>query len=683
MRTGRKWKKRLLSIAICVAVLVSALAAYPPMVTHAATKTLTLSTATRLAIRNSAKYETAEMKVDSKKASRESAIKSLKLRKKNMSTFRWSPLLKLKFPTKPDLAQASEFQYKPVQLAGEILIAQRNVKDVEYQITESVNNLYVEIVTLQKNIEYNQSKYDTLIEGIEHNKEKLKVGDATQSDVDRQEKKAENLLQTLASDKRALEADLKKLSKMIGLDVTTGYTFETPYVEATIERSMLNKLIEYTEDRDATYYEACITSYCAKMELSTNYSLMKSKYRKDIGMISRYVNDAMGGRSISSRAFKNAYKKFLDKIDSYWKGKKRICLFIKIPRIWMKGSLDGTRYIEDDPYVLYQNALDYVSARKDEIAARDELDQSVEDTFNNYINVRNSYQKYLKDVEEEAARIKEYEVQNRMGYLTLEEYEDAVSEYEELQNSMLDAMKLYTQTLYSFDRLTCGGVSALLSGTDAELSVAQPGESYVEKEEGEAKYYLTPIIQRELFELSLYFPEDFPIEVTHFELWCDDQQIGDRTPVDETIRHLTLTKDNVESVRIRLYNGDEFIDDCVIDSSEESGVLNIVTAMTIKKDETGVIGSFNTSINEVTGLMTITFSPLESEGIRYYRILTNEGTTLGGSEKIDIEKDFRHLGLVSSDLEQLTIEFYDSSGSLLYTGYMDVGNSQLKKKVSE
>ena len=213
--------------------------------------------------------------------------------------------------------------------------------------------------------------------------------------------------------------------------------------------------------------------------------------------------------------------------------------------------------------------------------------------------------------------------------------------------------------------------------------MAQPGESYVEKEESEAKYYLTPIIQRELFELSLYFPEDFPIEVTHFELWCDDQQIGDRTPVDETIRHLTLTKDNVESVRIRLYNGDEFIDDCVIDSSEESGVLNIVTAMTIKKDETGVIGSFNTSINEVTGLMTITFSPLESEGIRYYRILTNEGTTLGGPEKIDIEKDFRHLGLVSSDLEQLTIEFYDSSGSLLYTGYMDVGNSQLKKKVSE
>ena len=39
----------------------------------------------------------------------------------------------------------------------------------------------------------------------------------------------------------------------------------------------------------------------------------------------------------------------------------------------MKGSLDGTRYIDDDPYVLYQNALDYISARKDEQAAKAEL----------------------------------------------------------------------------------------------------------------------------------------------------------------------------------------------------------------------------------------------------------------------------------------------------------------------
>lgn len=683
MMRSRTWRKSMIGIALCLAMLVSVLSTYPPLRTDAANKVLTLATARSLALRNSSEYELALMKVDSKKAARESAVKSLKLRKKNMSTFRWSPLLKIKFPTKPDLAEASEFQFKPVQLAGEIQIAKRNVQDVIYKVTESVNNLYVEIVTLQETIEYNEQKYASLLDGIEHNKERLKMGEANQSDIDRQEKKAKTLQEKLAGDKRTLEADLKKLSNKIGLDVTTGYTFEKPYVEATIERSMLDQLITYTEDRDATYFEACIGATTARMELSTNYSLMKSKYRKDINMISRYINDALGGRSISTRAFKNDYKKFLEKIDSYWKGKKRICLFIKIPRIWMKGSLDGTRYIEDDPYVLYQNALDYISARKDEIAAKNELDQSVEDAFNNYINVRNSYQKYLSDLAEEEARLKQYEVQNRMGYMTLEEYEDAVEAYEDLQNSMLEAMKLYTQTLYSFDRLTCGGVSALLSGTDAELQVAQPGESYVEKDEKEAQYFLTPIVQRELFDLSLYIPEDFPVEITHFELWCDDQQIGDRTEVGKSLRHLALTKDNVETVKIRLYNGDEFIDDCIIDQNEENGILNIVTAMNINREETGIVGSYLTTTSDVTGLMTIAFTPLENEGIRYYRILAENGNAMGSNEKLSIDTGFKHLGLVSSDLDRLTIEFYDDSGSLLYTGYMDTASGKLKKKVTE
>ena len=118
-----RWKKRIISIALCWAVLISALITFPSMDTEAATKSLSIATAIKLAIRNSDEYEQAQMKVDSKNAERESAIKSLKLRKKNMSTFRWSPLLKIKFPQKPDLATASDFQFKPVQLAGEIQVA--------------------------------------------------------------------------------------------------------------------------------------------------------------------------------------------------------------------------------------------------------------------------------------------------------------------------------------------------------------------------------------------------------------------------------------------------------------------------------------------------------------------------------------------------------------------------------
>ena len=654
---------------------------YIPRESYAADKVMTLKTARALALENSSSYESAQMSVDSKQAARDSALKSLKLKQKNMSTFRWTPLLNFKFPTTPDFSEASEFQFKPIQLASDILIAQHKVQDTVFSIDEQVNNLFVDIVTMQNTLEFNEERLETLNEGIAHNQSKVKLGEAKQADVERQQKKADTLNNTIAANRRTLEADLKKMSKLTGVDVTTGYSFETPYVEAKIDRSSLPALIEYAEDRDETYYEACVNATTAKSELNTNYGLMNSKYGSDIKMISSYVNAALNGQDISARAFKNDYKAFLTRIDSYWEGKKRIFLFIKIPREWMKGDLDGTRYIEDDPYTLYQNALDYVQARKDEEAAKETLDDQVEDSFNNYISVRSSYEQSLKDLDEAEQNMKKYAVKNRLGYMTLEEYEDEQESYEELQNSLFETLKLYTTTLYSLDRLTCGGISAMLSGTDLDMQTAVVGESYVTKDEKEAKYFLKSIIQRELFELSIYIPEDFPVEITDFELWCDNIKIGEKTPADKSLRHLALTKDKVNQVKIRLYDGDEFIDDCIIDPNEETGTLNITTAMDINKDETGVVGSYTTTISDVTGFMTLNITPLKSEGIKSYRVLASDGTPLGDGKIKDVSRGFTHLGLVAGDLGKLKIEFYDESGKLKYTGYLDASGGKLRKTI--
>lgn len=644
---------------------------------------MTLQTARALALQNSSAYESAQMSVDSKEAQRDSALKAIALKQKNLSTFRWSPLLSFKFPETPDFSEASEFQFKPLQLASDIDVANHKVQDTAFAINEQVNNLYVEIVTMQETLDFNQKRLDTLKEGIAHNEARVKLGEATKADVDRQKKKADTLSNTIAANRRTLEADLKKFSKLVGVDVSTGYSFEKPYVEARIDRSLLPALIEYAEDRDETYYEACAAEITAKAELTTNYGLMNSKYGSDINMISSYVTAALNGQDVSSRAFKSSYKSFLEKVDSYWEGKKRIFLFIKIPREWLKGDMDGTRYVEDDPYTLYQNVLDYAGARKDEEAAKEDLDAQVEDAFNNYISVRAAYQKYLEDVEEAEKNMKQYAVKNRMGYMTLEEYEDEQEAYEELQNSLFESMKLYTTTLYSFDRLTCGGISALLTGTDLDMQTAVVGESYVTKDESKATYYFRSIAQRELFELGIHIPEDFPVSITDFELWCDNIQVGERTPKDKTLRHLTLTKDKITQVKIRLYDGDNFVDDCIVDPSLESGDLNITTSMDIKKEASGVIGSFATSISDVTGLLTLTLTPLESEEIGGYRILTDEGDALGDGKVLDIKKPFTHLGIVGGDLDRLTIEFYDKDNKLKFTGYLDVAKGKIRKKEQE
>lgn len=640
-------------------------------------KKLTLKTCRELAIANSMEYENAEDAISSKQAAYESAVKAINLKEKSLKQFRWTPLLNFKFPTDPSFAEASEFQYKPVALQYEIQVAEHNLQDKTYAISETVNNLYVEIVVLQKNIEFNEQRAEALEKGLAKNQARLKIGEANKADVDKLDKKLKSVQNSIASSRRTLEADLKKLTKMVGFDVTTGYTFETPFLEAAIDRDQLDALKQYTEDRDETYYEACVAETTAEAELNTNYGLIKNKYGGDFNMISSYVNGALNGNNINKKGFKNDYKSFLNKVDSYWNGKKRI-LFIKIPRLWFKGDMDGTRYIEDDPYVLYQNVLDYTQASNEKIAAKETLDQSVEDTFNSYISVRNSYQQYLKDVDEASANLEKSLLLNRIGELTFEEYDSQMESYEELQNGMMDAMKLYTQTLYSFDRLTCGGISAILSGTDADMQTAVVGESYTVRNSAQANYSLKRIIQNQEFELSISIPEDFEVEISDFELWVDNIMVGERTPIDSKLRHLALTMDSVSEVKIRLYNDGEFVDDCQIDPSKESGILDITTGYDIKKNESDELGTFTIDINENTGIVELTILP-KDENVKKFKILTEDGQALGSDELQDIEKPFKYISLIQQSLDELRIELYDESGGLVQAGRFDDLNGLIYK----
>ena len=199
-------------------------------------KNISLKACRALAIQTSLDYENAEDAIESKEAEYESAVKAIKLKQKSMSQFRWSPLLNFQFPTEPDLAEASEFQYKPIAIQYDISVAQHNLQDKTFEISEKVNNLYVEIVVLQETIAFNERRLEGLEDGLKRNKARERIGEATKSDIEKIEKKLESVKNKVASDRRTLEADLKKMSKLVGMDISTGYKFERPFLEAEIKR---------------------------------------------------------------------------------------------------------------------------------------------------------------------------------------------------------------------------------------------------------------------------------------------------------------------------------------------------------------------------------------------------------------------------------------------------------------
>ena len=123
--------KRVLAAVLTMSCAVTSLALVSPPITAQAArgKKLTLKAARSLALEASTDYEAAGDKIVAKQAAYESAVKSITLKKKSMSTFRWSPLLSFKFPTTPDFGEASEFSFKPTSLAYDVKVAQHNMQD--------------------------------------------------------------------------------------------------------------------------------------------------------------------------------------------------------------------------------------------------------------------------------------------------------------------------------------------------------------------------------------------------------------------------------------------------------------------------------------------------------------------------------------------------------------------------
>lgn len=668
-----------LVILLTAAVIVVSSGGSGQLRVQAADPVLTLDMVKKTALANSADYEKLESELQVKEVSLKQAIKSIRLKQKNMATFRWTPLLSFKFPEKPDLSEAYEFQFKPVEIQAEIDIIKHKMTDQVLEVYENVSNLYVDIVVLQDTISFNEDRLSSMETTLQKNRLRLKLGQATQSDIDAMEKAIKTLNDKIAADKRSLEADKKKLSIAVGMDVTTGYQFENPFVDFTIQRSQLEDLIQYTLDRDENYYEVSMTATTSLVSLRTNYNLMAEQYGDKMGYISEYVNQAIAGQKIDGKAFKSKYEEFLVAIDAPWQGKIRI-LFIRIPKEWFKGQISGIRYVEDEPYALYEAALEYQDALLEKNNAKQDLTQQVEDGFNNLVSMRNAYESLTEQVEEAKSQLEADEVLNRLGELTYDEYKTSLDEYDSLQNEMFEALALYSQALYSFDRLTCGGITALMEGTGVDLNAGSGGTSYVEEEYVQgAYYYIESIIQEQEFRVGVGIPDDFEVSVTHFELWCDGIRIGDRTEIDKTIRHLALAVDSVSEVKLRFYDGDTFVDDCIIDPDVYSGPLEIVKGYTTVRQENLEIGTYTIQTGTVTDMVTITLKPDESEEIAYYLVKNEEGNYLVSSTLIPINTGFRYLPLVQGSMEQLTIEFYGEDSTLKYTGYFETSNLKLMK----
>lgn len=674
----KKIKKCIVTVLLTSLIACTVVTQENIMVVQAADKTLSLQQAQKVAIAKSSKRVKILNKIELQEIKYSAAVKSIQMKKKNMSTFRWTPLLSFKFPEQPTLADEYEWQYKPLQITSTISSLQHQLLDDQLETKESVSNLYVQIYINQEKIAFLEENLEQAQTTLTRNQARLAVGEATQSDIDKLQQSIDRLTTDISLQKRSFETYKSKLSKLINQDVTTGYTFQNPLQQADIPRNILDNLIQYTLDNDQSYYEAKMDTRLAYTGMNMMESMMRSQYGNKMNNIMPFINQIKAGDSVDSGAFKNAYKQMLDNVDAPWNGTKRI-LFIRIKKEWFKGAVDGSRYVEDDPYALYTGALEYMDALKEQNSLQDELTNSVKSGFETLKTAQIAYNDAKKSCDILEQEVEKNTRLNLLGKVSYEELGDLQEEYRNQESETLDLLAEYTQLLYSYDRLTCGGITAYLEGTDVDMKAAQGGNSFIAKElEGKAYYYINYRVEDNIFVMGVSIPDNYSLDITDYALYVNDMQIGDVTPIDEELEHLALDLDQVDKAQIFLYDGQELVDVREIDSSVNQAELPINGGYTLEhKESVQTVATYIYTLQKTTNTVSMKITPNDSEQIAYYRLTDTDGNAVNGDELIPIDEEFTYLSLLVGNLSGLNIIFYDSQEQELYQGMFNTGSSSI------
>ena len=667
MKKGRRGFARIMTAAFCCAMLL-AFAALPPA-EAASSKTLQLSQAQNMALSNNEEINKTYNQILLKQIQYTEAVDGIRAKVKNLTSFRWTPLLSFKFPEQLDMSEEYDLNVKPLNLQTEIDVLRHQMATQEYSELAALNKSFLSAYVNQEKAAFTEERLAAAQAELERNQARLSTGEATQSDVDTMQSSVDTLTSDLAQQKRNLQTSLQELSDLIHIDVSSGYTLANPLVDAEIPREDLEDIIDSAMSDSQTIYEAKMAVSTAQVNLDSYESLMRNQYGSKMNGINSFLTQVRNGESVDYAAFQIKYDEMLDSFDAPWEGSIRI-LFFSFTKEWFKGELSGTRYIENDLYALLTSCKEYETANSDLESAQKTLEDEIRTAYESIVTARNAYLQLAETTETAREDLERLSSLNQLGKAEYSEVKTKQEEYQSLQLDLIDALASYNELLYDLDATTCGAISPYLSGTSLSTDTGTGGDSYVIDDATTPHYYIYTDISDLVFVFGLEIPETFEPAITEFEIWYNGTQIGERTPADEQLRHLALDYQETSMLTVRLYGEDGFLCECEIDTTVPRDVLPVQQeeepVETAEPQEIGTYQITTSSLGSVS-MSTLELTLDSSVGAAYYTLQSENGTSLYTDEPVSVDEPFTYLTLLVGSLDKVSLELYDSSRNSLGT----------------
>ncbi len=589
------------------------------------------------------------------------AIKDIR---KKESTVKFSLLFNIELPSKHGMPKEIELIMKVPKIQNEITVLQKQENYERLKNKQKAESAFYDVLLENYNTNYATDRIADSSVTLKDITRKYQTGDGKKEDVDYVQNQIDGFKTKQKSSILNLNNKKKSLGNIINLDVTAGYDFQEYFPETNITRDMLPQIIEYSKQNDFELFKKTQARKLAEKNAYEILQIYKSKYSKYIGDIESYINSHKD-TEIDYEDFIKKYNYTLYQIDSPWYGSYVInLLFFKIyiPKEWFKWDYSGTRYMEDQKYALFVALAEKDKAVKAEKDAITSLENSIYDAYNNLKQMESSYKSVSEEMEKIKTDYEQKKQKNKMGLLSFSSLESVKDSFYEKQSSAYEMKMSYAKALSSFNLTTSGYIDKLLSGGSFSSSELESGTTFADK----ATWYIKNPLTEYNFEFGVNIPEEYG--VNYYQLFYDNQPIGDMTATDKPIIHSPLTYNDTSLLEVRLYKDGKLKYTASFDAGQYDGELDVKAV-----SDNSTAGS-----SDVFAKYTITdLDSLRKEfkvsdvNAEYtdFEVFSGD-VSIGKASK---NNSIATLGLYFSDLEKLKIVFYNGQ-STVFTGKLtDIG----------
>ena len=365
-----------------------------------------------------------------------------------------------------------------------------------------------------------------------------------------------------------------KLAALLGKDDFLGCTVSEQIQQTYFDRQQLQQILNYALENDFELYQKRQNRILAEKETDVVMGIYKNVYSKYMTEVESYIKSHKNTK-IDYEQFISRYQNTLDNIDSPWYGSYVINLIffkIYIPKEWFKGEYSGTRYMEDEKYQLFLTLVERDKAIEEEKQAQKQLEQTIQTAYTTLKTMQSSIQQMEQNLAQNEIRYNKSLEDNKKGIVSFTELESVRQSLFQQQEALYETKIDYAKSLSTFNSQTAGYVNYFLGIAQSNQEEYEMGQSVMDT----ATWHIKNNITDYNFMFSVVVPEEYGVD--SYQLYYEDVAVGEKTPISETLTHLSVTYGDTTILTVNFYKGNQLKYTAEIEGLYYDGTLNMKPA---------------------------------------------------------------------------------------------------------